>query len=88
MSQLTDALRAAWTAQEKDLTDTQQYDKNVCQCCGYAKTTASAIECVCDRLDWYMLPGGGIECQAHRFQRAGLRMENVPVKRKWFGARR
>lgn len=82
--ELAGALRAAWTAQEHNLPDGQKYDPLVCQCCGYAKTVASAVECVCDRLDWYMVDGGGVECQAHRFQRLGMNMPGVPAKRKFW----
>ena len=67
---IADALRAANIAQEHVQEDKQRFDPKVCQCCGYAKTTDSAAECVCAGIPWYMIPGGGIECQAHRFARA------------------
>ena len=46
----------------------QRFQHDVCQCCGARETTGAT--CVCDGLDWYMLPGGGVECQAHKFARA------------------
>ena len=67
---LKDALRAQWNAREHVLPDAQRFDPRVCQCCGYAKRTAESPECVCDGIDWHMLPGGGVECQAHRFARS------------------
>ena len=67
---LPDVLRRAWTAQERDLKDGQKFQRDVCQCCGYRKPRKDSPECVCDGLDWYMLPGGGVECQAHKFARA------------------
>ena len=85
---LADALRAANVAQEKDLEDGQKYDKSVCQCCGYAKATATALECVCDQLPWYMLSDGNVECQAHKFARAGLLVPGASSKPRWFGLRK
>ena len=85
---LKDALRATWTAQEHILPDGQQYDESICQCCGYAKISATALECVCDRLPWYMLPDGNVECQAHKFARAGLRVPGASSKPRWFGPRK
>lgn len=84
---LADVLRATWTAQEKDLTDGQKYDASVCQCCGYAKTSATALECVCDGLNWYLLSDGNVECEAHKFARAGLLVPGASSKPRWFGSR-
>ena len=67
---LKDALRSAWVAQEQDRTDTQRFDPLVCQCCDHARSKLTDPECVCDNLDWYLLPGGSVECAAHRFARA------------------
>lgn len=85
---LADALRATWDAREHNLPDTQEYDPLICQCCGYAKARESDLECVCDRLSWYMLPGGGVECEAHKFARAGLRVPGASNKPRWFGLRK
>lgn len=63
-------LRAAWVAQERDLEERQKFQKNICQCCGYRKVKPTDPECVCDGLDWYMLPGGSVECAGHKFARA------------------
>lgn len=68
--ELRDALRATNVAQELDLEDRQQFQRNVCQCCGYRKVNQHDPECVCDGLDWHMLPGGSVECAAHKFARA------------------
>lgn len=85
MGKITDALmRAASVAQEHNLPDQQEYDPLTCQCCGYTKSQDSELECVCDQLPWYMLPGGGVECQAHKFARAGLNMPGVQAKRKFW----
>lgn len=70
MSNLTEALRATWTAQEQDREDRDRYTPLVCQCCGFRRKTEDDPECVCAGLDWYMDKGGGVECQAHRFARA------------------
>lgn len=67
---LKDALRAQNVAQELDLADGQRFQRNICQCCGYRKVNADSPECVCDGLDWRMLPGGSVECAAHKFARA------------------
>lgn len=67
---LKDALRATFRAQDHNLPDGQKYDPSVCQCCGYLKRGPDSPECVCDGLDWYMIQGGGVECQAHKFARA------------------
>ena len=68
--ELRSALRAQFTAQELDREDRQRFQKNVCQCCGYSKRHPNDPECVCDGMDWYMVPGGSVECQAHKFARA------------------
>jgi len=49
--------------------DRTEYDRNVCQCCGFRDTGGPSL-CVCAGLDWYQLPNGSVECQAHRFARA------------------
>lgn len=48
----------------------EKYDRTVCQCCGYREHKGSVETCLCDGLEWYMLPDGRVECQAHRFARA------------------
>jgi hypothetical protein len=67
---LADVLRTTWNAQEHVLPDTDKFDVRVCQCCGFRRTHEQDPECVCDGLDWYVLPGGSVECQAHKFARA------------------
>jgi hypothetical protein len=70
MRVIPDTLRAMFAARERDLEDGQDFQRNVCQCCGYRKPRQDSPECVCDGLDWYMLPGGSVECAAHKFSRA------------------
>lgn len=78
MARVTDALlRQVWDAEQHVLPDAQRFDSRICQCCGYAKASDSALECVCDQQDWYMLPGGGVECQIHRMMRAMGKMPTV-----------
>lgn len=78
MGKITDALLwRAWDAEQHVLPDKQRYDMRICQCCGYEKQTDYAVECVCDQQDWYMLPGGGVECQIHRMMRAMGQMPTV-----------
>lgn len=67
---LKDALRAMWTAQELDREDSQLFQKTTCQCCGFQRHQSTDPECVCDGLDWHMLPGGSVECAAHKLMRA------------------
>lgn len=55
-------------ALQEDRASKQRFQHDVCQCCG--ARDRDGVTCVCDRLDWYMLPGGSVECQAHRFARA------------------
>lgn len=71
MGRITDALlRSAWDAEQHVLPDVQRYDPMVCQCCGHRRFKDTDPECVCDGLDWYMIKGGGIECQGHKMLRA------------------
>ena len=56
------------SAFERNTHDKQTYQSNVCQCCDF-RSTGDEV-CVCDGLDWYMLPDGSVECQAHKFARA------------------
>ena len=67
---LRSALRATNVAQEHVLPDTDHYDPLVCQCYGYRQKPDSVLECVCAGTEWYMLPGGGVECLPHRVVRA------------------
>ena len=53
---------------EKQFNSREKFQADTCQSCGARERPNEA--CVCDGLDWYMLPGGGVECQAHRFARA------------------
>jgi hypothetical protein len=88
MRKLAGAIRDMFVAEQHVLPDTQQYDPMGCQCCGYTKTSDTALECVCDRLPWYMLPDGNVECQAHKFARAGLFVPGASSKPRWFGPRK
>lgn len=56
-------------AMESDRADSQRYDPLTCQCCGHKRHSTADPECICDGLDWYQLPGGHMECVAHRFER-------------------
>jgi len=56
----------------------ERYDRAICQCCGFRERQGSVETCVCAGLDWYMLPGGGVECQAHRFARAVGEQKRTP----------
>lgn len=62
--------------------DKQQYPANVCQCCS---ADTSKAECLCDGLKWHMLPGGGVECEGHRFARM---VDGGKPKRFWHIGRR
>lgn len=61
-------------ARERDRYETdgskERFSPDICQCCGAVERPGET--CVCDGLDWYMIPGtnGAVECQAHRFARA------------------
>ena len=75
---LRDALRAQWGAEQKVLPDAQQYDPLICQCCGFTRKQLSDPECICDGTRWFGLPGGGVECEPHRFARA------IGRNKSWF----
>ena len=69
--------REQGTALQSDRSTREKFPVDTCQCCGARERPGQT--CVCDGLDWYMLPGGGVECQAHRFARA-----IDPAKKKFF----
>ena len=67
-------------ALEKNTSIKQRFQPDACQCCG--ARDMPGVVCVCDGLDWYILPGGAVECQAHRFARA---IDPVGSRKKfWF----
>lgn len=67
---------------KSDGQDKQKYSPDVCQCCG---ADVSKVECLCDNLTWFMLPGGGVECQGHRMKRM---IDGEARKRFWVFGRK
>lgn len=73
------------TLDRSDGHDKQRYDPLVCQCCGFVQKRPSDPTCLCDGLDWYMLPNGDVECQGHRLKRM---IDGESRKRFWVFGRR